>query len=109
MWTPCSNVACFCSRSSRDEGLTQLIRCLVFWWKPATIVTFTLMHIPTKANHLADDLSRDNESSFLFKVPSANPHPSPVSQPLLDLLQDPMADWTFQSWRHLFTSTLSRV
>ena len=54
-----------------------------------------MFHIDTKSNHLADDLSRDIVSSFLCKVPNTNPHPTPVSHTLLDLLLDAEADWIF--------------
>ena len=62
-------------------------------------------YINTKMNHLADDLSRNNLSSFLSKVPQANSHPGPVPLPLLNLLLDPLADWTSPAWRHQFRSS----
>ena len=34
-------------------------------------------YIDTKSNHLADDLSRNNSSSFLSKVPIVDLHPTP--------------------------------
>ena len=75
------------SRTSRDRGLMHLLRCLVF------VEAHHQCHpvpeyIDTRANHLADDLSRNNASSFLLKVPDTNPCPSPVSLPLLSLLLD---------------------
>ena len=63
----------------------------------------------SKANHLADDLSRDDAFSFLSKVPSASAHPSPVSTPLLDLLLDQRADWTSQTWRQPFRDIFRQV
>ena len=83
----------------------HLLRCLVFLeahfqcYLPPT-------YINTKANHLADDLSRNNLSSFLFKVHGADPHPAPLSLPLLDLLLDPQADWISPRWRHRFSSII---
>ena len=62
------------------------------------------VYIDTKANHLADSLSRDNVHVFLSKVPSADTQPSPVSQQLLDLLLNQEADWTSQNWRQHFRS-----
>ena len=94
-------VACLKSRTSRQAGLMHLIRCLVFI---EAYYCFYLhpSYINTKANHLADDLSRNNLHSFLSKVPSADPQPVPVCLPLLDLLLDPQADWVSQPWRSQF-------
>ena len=75
---------CLRSRTSRHKGLMHLIRCLLFveaTW--GFIIEPT--YINTKANHLADNLSRNNVHSFLSKVPWADLSPTPVSQPLLDL------------------------
>lgn len=57
-------VASLRSRSSCDEGLMHLIRCLVCV-EASHNCYLNPQYIPTKANHLADDLSRDNVSSFL--------------------------------------------
>ena len=62
------------------------------------------MYIDTKSNHLADDLSHNNLSSFLSKVPSTNPQPTPISHNLLDLLLEPNADWISPLWRNQFNS-----
>ncbi len=97
-------VACLRSRSSKDKGLMHLLRCLVFVEARHNCYLHAT-YINTKANHLADDLSRNNLSSFLYKVPWANPQPSPVSLPLLALLLDPQADWNSPLWRRRFGST----
>jgi hypothetical protein len=86
----------------------HLLRCLVF--VEATHKCFIHpTYIDTKANHLADDLSRDNLSSFLSKVPEADQQPTPVSQPLLDLLLDPTADWISPRWSSQFGAILTTV
>ena len=101
-------VACLRSRSSRSPGLMHLLRCLVF--VEAQYNCFLLpTYIDTRANHLADDLSRDRVLSFLSKVPGADPRPSPVSRSLLDLLLDPQADWISPAWRRQFGGTSRRV
>ena len=46
----------------------------------------------TLANHVADDLSCNNFSSFHSKVPNMNPSPTPLPFQLLDLLLDPTVD-----------------
>ena len=97
-------VAAMRSRTSRSPGLMHLVRSLLFVEAQHNCHVHPT-YINTKANHLADDLSRDNALSFLSKVPEANPQPSPVSLPLLDLLLDPQADWTSPAWRHRFSGT----
>ena len=95
-------VACLRSRTSKDKYIMHLLRCLVF--VEATHKCFLHpTYINTKANHLADDLSRDNLSSFLSKVPNPDPQPTPISQPLLDLLLEPNADWISPHWSHQFS------
>ena len=86
----------------------HLLRALVF------IEAFNQFHldpcyIDTRANHLADDLSRDRIVSFLSKVPQASPWPTPVPQVLVDLLLDPMADWGYPQWRDRFRGILNKV
>lgn len=72
-------VGCLKSRTSRHPLLMHLIRNIIF------IEAYRGFHVPvqpvyidTHANHLhvADDLSRNRLSSFLLKVPSANPKPT---------------------------------
>ena len=116
-WSGCQ-VICHCdnqsvvadlrSRSTKHKGMMHLLRCLVF--VEAHLQCFlSPTYIDSKANHLADDLSRDDAFSFLSKVPSASAHPSPVSTPLLDLLLDQRADWTSQTWRQPFRDIFRQV
>ena len=79
----------------------HLLRCLVFV-EAQHQCHLVAKYIDTKSNHLADDLSRNRASSFLFKVPEADHHPSLVSLPLLSLLLDCQADWTSPTWRRQF-------
>lgn len=101
-------VACLRSRSSRHKGIMHLLRCLVFveafhqcYLHPS--------YVDTKCNHLADDLSRNHSFSFLSKVPNADPHPTPISQQLLELLLDQRADWILPHWNRQFSAIFSRV
>ena len=100
-------VAALQSRTSRDAGVMHLIRCLVFVEAQLGCHLFGA-YIDTHANHLADDLSRGHLRSFLSKVPSADPHPTPVSTSLLSLLLNPSADWVSPQWRQQFNAILSR-
>jgi hypothetical protein len=97
-------VACLRSRSSRHKGLMHLLRCLVFIEARYKFYLHPT-YVDTRANHLADDLSRNQLSSFLSKVPNASPLPTAVSHALLNLLLDPQADWTSPSWRQQFRDT----
>ena len=60
-------------------------------------------YINTHANHLADDLSRDN---LLSKVPSANPNPT---SDLLSLLLNTKVDWVSPHWRQQFSNIFNRM
>ena len=53
-------------RHSKNQELMHLLRCLIFIEHSFTL---SLVHIPG-VNYLADDLSCDNLSSFLTKVPT---------------------------------------
>ena len=76
-----------------------LLRCLVF--VEATHRCFIHpVYIDSKANHLADDLSCNNLSSFLSKVLNINPRLTPISRTRLD----PDADWISLCWRNRFDS-----
>ena len=99
-------VACMWSRTSKESGLMHLLRCLVFV-EAQNQCYLHPVYIDTRSNHLADDLFRNNASSFLSNLLDASPHPSPVSQPLLNLLLDRQADWTSPSWHRQF-SCISR-
>ena len=94
-------VACLRSRTSRHKGIMHLLRCLVFV-EAHFGCHLCPAYINTKANHLADDLSRNNLFSFLSKVPGASKSPHPVSQLLLSLLLDPQADWICPAWKCRF-------
>ena len=101
-------VACLRSRTSRHKGLMHLLRTLVFV-KAHFGFQFYPVYVDTHANHLADNLSRNNCSSFLSKVPHARRKPSLVPPPLLHLLLDPRADWVSPLWRRRFSGIFSRV
>lgn len=75
--------ACIRSRTSRDKHCMHMLRTLAFT-EARLAFQLTPQYINTKANHLADDLSRNNLSSFLSKVPKALADPVPIPAPLLD-------------------------
>ncbi len=112
-WRDCQ-VVCHCdnqsvvadlkSRSTKHKGMMHLLRIVVFAEASFRCSLFP-SYIDTKANHLADSLSRNNACYFLSKVPSVSPHPSPVSPQLLDLVLNQEADWTAPTWCRCFRST----
>ena len=95
------------SRLCKDPTLMHLLRCL-FSLEVHFQCHFALVHIPGVYNDLADDLSHNRAASFLQKVPEANPCPQPVDPTPVDLLRDPRAVWTSQSWTRQFTSIVRR-
>ena len=97
-------VACLHSRTSQVGHIMHMLRALAF---VEAQHSFALIprYIDTKANHLADDLSRDNLSSFRLKVPHACAEATPLPQYLLDLLLDQSLDWISPRWRQLFSGT----
>lgn len=101
-------VACLWSRTSKHMGLMHLLRTLVFVEAHFQFHLYPL-YINTHANHLADDLSRNNLPNVFSKAPQAHPSPSWVSALLLDLLLGPQVDWISPSWRHQFNATFRKA
>ena len=101
-------VACLHSRSSRDPVLMHLLRNLAFI---ESLYSFHLHaeYIDTHTNHIADDISRNNLSSFFLKVPRAYPSPSPIPRELPHLLLNQQASWISPHWRQLFINTLNKA
>lgn len=58
-------------RHSKNPELMHLLRCL-FFIEAEHSFTLSLIHIAGVENDLADDLSRNNLSSFFAKVPVPN-------------------------------------
>ena len=101
-------VACLRSRSTRENHCMHMLRTLAFVEAKYSL-SLEPRYIPTKDNHLADDLSRNLLSSFLSKVPQAYAHPTPLPLPLLHLLLEPALDWTSPRWIRLFNTTSERA
>ena len=99
-------VAALQARTSRDKGIMHLICCLVFI-KARLRCYLTPTYVSTHDNHLADDLSRNQLSSFLSNVPSADQLPTPIPQPLLELILDHQADWSSVAWTSRFNAIFS--
>lgn len=97
-------VACLRSRTSREGHIMHMLRTLAFIEAQHSF-SLTPQYIDTKANHLADDLSRNNLSSFHFKVPYASAKATPLPRHLLSLLLDQTLDWVSPHWHQLFSGT----
>ena len=87
---------------------TQLMRYL-FFVLAAWDISLYSCHIPGALNTVADAISRDNIPLLFSKVPDADPHPTPISAELVELLITSQPDWTLPSWGHLFESCLCQV
>ena len=99
-----SVVAAIKSRTSHNQTVMHLLRCL-FFFEASWDCKLVASYIPGIHNELADDLSRNRLLSFLQKAPAMAPTPCTISQPLRDLLLKPAS----AAWRTRFTSTLRLV
>ena len=101
----CDNQAVVASIRSRTSKNSHLLRALTFIEARHRFV-LQVEYINTKLNHLADDLSRDNLSSFILKVPEAAKTPD---RPSPSLLSHPHIDWVSQNWRRQFADIFRKV
>ena len=99
-------VAVLNSRSSKQPQLMHMLRCL-FFVEASYGFELSASYIPTKANDLADDLSRNNLSSFLSKVPALKGSQVKIPTQLLEILVDTSGDWTSQTWTRRFRDTFA--
>ena len=93
------------SRTSKNPHLMHLLRCL-FFIEAEYQFTLSVAHIAGVANDLADDLSRDQLSSFHSKVPHARRQPAPIPPALPELLWETHAMWTSSTWIKRFSTTV---
>ena len=106
----CNNqavVAVLCSRTSKHPQIMHMLRCL-FFIEASYGFELSCAYISTRANHLANDLSRNNITSFLSKVPSAgSKSPVPIPTQLLVVLLGPAMYWTLPGWTQHFRATFT--
>ena len=102
-------VAVLNRRTSRDQDLMHLLRCLSLF--EATFgFRVVAKHIPGTQNSLANDLFRDKLSSFLQARDQVTLSlQSKPPQPLLDMVMNYKLDWTSPAWRGMFRDTLKMV
>ena len=102
-------VAVLTSRSCRDKDLMHLLRCL-FFFEAEFHFNLVAIHIPGKLNILADSLSLNDASLLLQQVNQEVSHkPTAIPMPLLELLAVRHPDWTSNTWRQMFRSSLRLV
>ena len=101
-------VAVLASRTSRLQHLMHLLRCLYFF-EAYHGFQLKCIHIAGLKNDIADDLSRNNLSSYFSKVPEASPLPGVLPPSLMALLLSPQLDWVSPNWTQLFSSIISTV
>ena len=72
-----SGGATLASRSSKEERLAHLLRCLFYF---EALYQFELrgFHIPGTQNRVADALSRNHIDVFFQQVPGADTYPHPI-------------------------------
>ena len=93
--------------SGRDQEAMHLMRCLAFIAAKFQL-DFYAQHIKGTANAIADALSRDYMPLFRSLHLQACENPTPIPQPLLELLLETKPDWSSRSWTQLWSDTLGR-
>lgn len=93
---------------SRDKQLMRLVRCL-FFIRAAWQIELHVSHIPGSENILADAISRNNLSLLFLKAPQADPSPTPVPAPMIELVGGTQLDWLSPNWPRLFKTCLQLV
>ena len=101
-------VASLRSRTSKNKHCLHMLRALAFI-EARYRFHLCSQYIHTTANHLADDLSRNNLASFLLNVPDASRVPDRPSPSLLSLLLDPEVDWASPPWLAQFADIFKQV
>jgi len=66
-------------------------------------------HIPGIENSGADQLSRNNMHIFFHSNSQANQSPTPLPQPLLELVGATKPDWTSYTFRELFHTIIAKA
>lgn len=99
-------IAVLRSRSSKQPQLMHMLHCL-FFIEASYGFELSASYIPTKVNDLADDLSCNNLSSFLCKVPALKGKQVQFPAQLLEILLDTSGDWTSRNRTRRFRNTFT--
>ena len=111
-------VACYCdnqavvatltTRSSKEERLAHLLRCL-FYFEARFQFELRGIHIPGAQNQAADALSRNRIDVFFQQVPEADPYPHPIPSRLVEILLSEDIDWLSPLWTEPFSSSTRKA
>eukprot|EP00731_Ephydatia_muelleri_P007126 Em0003g1374a len=111
-------VACYCdnqavvatlaTRSSKEEQLANLLRCL-FYFKALFQFELRGIHIPGAQNQAADALSRNRIDVFFQQVPKADLYLHPIPSRLVEILLSEDIDWLSPLRSVLLRARPSRV
>ena len=111
-------VACYCdnqavvatltTRSSKEERLAHLLRCL-FYFEARFQFELRGIHIPGAQNQAADALSRNRIDVFFQQVPEADPYPHPIPSRLVEILLSEDIDWLSPLWTEPFSSSMRKA
>ena len=103
-----SVVAAVNKHYTREQKAMHLLRSL--WFFVAYFdIDVKCKHIAGVNNTTADHLSRGNLHSFFYLHPQATCQPTPLPQPLLQILAIKGPDWISPIFRQLFTTTIKMV
>ena len=94
------------SRTSKDQLLMHLLRCLVFY-AAFYGFQFTAEHVPGVLNLAADAISRNNIPLFLSLTPQVPPRAA-VPLSVRELLVSRRPNWGSRDWTVLFAHSLTR-
>ena len=86
------------SRTSRDNTIMHLLRCLHFLCAKHDI-RISATHIPGVDNIAADSLSRDNLDTFFASSPQAKTQATKIPPGLYELVIQNQPDWQSPDWR----------
>jgi hypothetical protein len=98
-------VAIVNSGRSKDALVMHIMRCL-FFFQAVFSLSIYAVHLAGKRNVAADSLSRNKLSLFHQQVPTASPQATPLPD---ELLIHHRPDWTSETWKVWFNSTLLKV
>lgn len=93
--------------TSHEPEAMHLLRCLSFLSAKFQFYLYS-SHVSGVDNSLADDLSRNKASHFLFTHTQANRYPTHIPEELLDILIITKPDWISPHWTKLWTNTFCK-
>jgi len=92
--------------SSKDTMVMHLLHCL--WFFTAYFdITLKANHIPGVKNTAADQLSRNDMTTFFSTNPDISRVPAPLPAPILEIVSSDGPDWTSLDFCKLFSLAIS--